>query len=180
MRLLLISRLSPTEGFFSAGSAKSPPRAAKLRKILGDDAPQAYIDKVNADFKKWYLRPDHAPEDLQTDPEGTVKGGTIQTLVERLTTHDAPGQLFCLCVSCVLTDHFFPDTKYNKTFLMTYKSFTTTNELFDHLVARFWTQPPENLGPTELEEWKRLKQHVVRARSVLPLTSPSVCADRWY
>ena len=74
-----------------AAAAKSPPRAAKLRKILGDDAPQAYIDKVNADFKKWYLRSDHAPEDLQTDPEGTVKGGTIQALVERLTTHDAPG-----------------------------------------------------------------------------------------
>ena len=47
---------------------------------------------------------------------------------------------------------------------MTYKSFTTTNELFDHLVARFWTQPPENLAPAELDEWKRLKQHVVRAR----------------
>jgi len=81
-----------TEGSLSAASAKSPPRASKLRKILGDDAPQAYIDKVNADFKKWYLRPDHAPEDLQTDPEGTVKGGTIQALVERLTTHDAPGR----------------------------------------------------------------------------------------
>ena len=101
MCLLLIPQLSQTEGFFSAGSVKSPPRAAKLRKILGDDAPQAYIDKLNADFKKWYLWPDHAPEDLQTDPEGTVKGGMIQTLVKRLTTHDAPGQLFCLCVSCV-------------------------------------------------------------------------------
>lgn len=88
----LISRAVQTKGFCLAAAAKSPPRAAKLRKILGDDAPQAYIDKVNADFKKWYLRSDHAPEDLQTDPEGTVKGGTIQALVERLTTHDSPGQ----------------------------------------------------------------------------------------
>lgn len=91
VRSPIISRFCQTKRLFSAAAAKSPPRAAKLRKILGDDAPQAYIDKVNADFKKWYLRSDHAPEDLQTDPEGTVKGGTIQALVERLTTHDAPG-----------------------------------------------------------------------------------------
>jgi son of sevenless len=51
---------------------------------------------------------------------------------------------------------------------MTYKSFSTTNELFDLLAARFWIQPPENITPAELEEWKRLKQHVVRARLVLP------------
>ena len=104
MRSLLISRLSRTEGLLLAASAKSPPRASKLRKILGDDAPQAYIDKVNADFKKWYLRSDHAPEDLQTDPEGTVKGGTIQALVERLTTHDAPGRFYTSAfVVCSLT-----------------------------------------------------------------------------
>ena len=79
----------------------------------------------------------------------------------------------------MLADHFFPDTKYNKTFLMTYKSFTTTNELFDHLAARFWTQPPENIAPAELEEWKRLKQHVVRARLVFLLTLPLARAKRW-
>jgi son of sevenless-like protein len=161
----LISRTSRTEGLFLAATAKSPPRAAKLRKILGDDAPQAYIDKVNADFKKWYLRSDHAPEDLQTDLEGTVKGGTIQALVERVTTHDAPGQLpASTSPAHTLTTYPSADTKYNKTFLMTYKSFTTTDELFDLLVARFWTQPPENIAPAELDEWKRLKQHVVRAR----------------
>ena len=160
----LISRIPQNKSLSLAASAKSPPRAAKLRKILGDDAPQAYIDKVNADFKKWYLRSDHAPEDLQTDPEGTVKGGTIQALVERLTTHDAPGQIPALGRTLYFTDHTHTDTKYNKTFLMTYKSFTTTSELFDLLVARFWIQPPEGITPAELEEWKRLKQHVVRAR----------------
>lgn len=176
MCLSLISSVSWTEWLSLAGTAKSPPRAAKLRKILGDDAPQAYIDKVNADFKKWYLRSDHAPEDLQTDPEGTVKGGTIQALVERLTTHDAPGQFPTLALPvCVPIDNPSIDTKYNKTFLMTYKSFTTTNELFDHLAARFWTQPPDNITPAELEEWKRLKQHVVRARLALPLSPPSGC-----
>lgn len=78
---------------------------------------------------------------------------------------------------CILSD-LPADTKYNKTFLMTYKSFTTTNELFDHLAARFWIQPPDNLVPTELEEWKRLKQHVVRARLVPPRNPPLVCSQR--
>ena len=177
MGSLSSSRISRTKELFPAASAKSPPRAAKLSKILGDDAPQAYIDKVNADSKKWYLRSDHAPDDLQTDPEGTVKGGTIQALVERLTTHDAPGQL-PVSTSPVhtLIVCSFADTKYNKTFLMTYKSFTTTDELFDILVARFWTQPPENIAPAELDEWKRLKQHVVRARFATPPRPPLVCA----
>ena len=178
MRSFLISGFCLTEELFSAANPKSPPRAAKLRKILGDDAPQAYIDKVNADFKKWYLRSDHAPEDLQTDPEGTVKGGTIQALVERLTTHDAPGQFLLRRSIRVFTNHSLTDTKYNKTFLMTYKSFTTTNELFDHLAARFWTQPPDGITPAELEEWKRLKQHVVRARLALLLRPPLVWAKR--
>jgi len=62
---------------------------------------------------------------------------------------------------------------------MTYKSFTTTNELFDHLKARFWTQPPDNLTPAELDEWKRLKQHVVRARLVFLLTLHLARAKRW-
>jgi son of sevenless len=78
----------------SLAAASNPPsRGAKLLRMLGADAPQAYIDKINADFKKWYLRSDHPPGDLQTDPEGTVRGGTIQALVERLTTHDKPGRI---------------------------------------------------------------------------------------
>lgn len=136
-----------------------------MRKLLGDDAPQAYIDKVNADLKKWYLRPDYSSAELMTDPEGTVRGGTIQALVERLTTHDAPGKSSSYCST--FCAHTVQDTKYNKTFLMTYKSFTTTSELFELLVQRFWIQPPDNLEPHELEEWKKLKQHVVRARCVL-------------
>ena len=71
------------------------------------------------------------------------------------------------CSLRVLSEPHPTDTKYNKTFLMTYKSFSSTNELFDLLVARFWIQPPDGITPAELEEWKRLKQHVVRARLVI-------------
>lgn len=49
---------------------------------------------------------------------------------------------------------------------MTYKSFTNLDELFELLVKRFWIQPPDTLTPRELEEWRKLKQHVIRMRLV--------------
>jgi len=57
-----------------------------------------------------------------------------------------------------------PDPTFIKTFLMTYKSFTTLDELFDLLVQRFWIQPPDGLKPKELEEWTKLKQHIIQMR----------------
>lgn len=47
---------------------------------------------------------------------------------------------------------------------MTFKSFMSLDELFDLLVRRFWVQPPDSLNPAELEEWTKLKQHVIRMR----------------
>lgn len=58
----------------------------------------------------------------------------------------------------------FSDPTFIKTFLMTYKSFTNLEELFDLLVKRFWIEPPDGLNPRELEEWEKLKQHVIRMR----------------
>lgn len=49
---------------------------------------------------------------------------------------------------------------------MTFKSFTTVNELFDFLLARFNIQPPPNLTPDEHRDWVKLKQHVVQTRYV--------------
>ncbi|KAG5220278.1 Cytoplasmic GTPase/eEF2 protein (ribosomal bioproteinis) [Salix suchowensis] len=62
-------------------SPKSPPRAAgaeKLRKLLGDDAPRHYLDTVSADSKPWYLRPNYDQTEIQMDPDGSVRGGTVQ------------------------------------------------------------------------------------------------------
>lgn len=59
---------------------------------------------------------------------------------------------------------------FSKTFLLTYKSFTDLDTLFDLLVQRFWIDPPEGLNPQELDEWVRLKQHVIRTRSVSYMT----------
>ncbi|KAH8104489.1 ras GEF [Cristinia sonorae] len=151
----LIDRPSPTAESFvddvledEAGpsSSKSPPRAAKLIKLLGTDAPQHYITKLNADAKPWYLRPNYDQSEILIDPDGSVRAGTTSALVERLTAHE------------------HGDPTFIKKFLMTFKSFMTLDELFDLLARRFWIQPPPNLNPTELEEWTKLKQHVIRMR----------------
>lgn len=47
---------------------------------------------------------------------------------------------------------------------MTYKSFTTLEELFELLVKRFDIQPPEGLAVPQLEEWRKLKQHIIQMR----------------
>ncbi|KAI0316803.1 ras guanine nucleotide exchange factor domain-containing protein [Amylostereum chailletii] len=134
-----------TVGGNSMNAVKSPSRADKLIRMLGD-APTHIIDKLNAEQKPWYLRPNYSETEIIIDPDGKVRGGTVQALVERLTAHE------------------HSDTTFTKTFLMTYKSFTDLDTLFDLLAQRFWIQPPDGLNEKEMEEWKKLKQHIIRTR----------------
>jgi len=120
----------------------------KLQRLLG----QEYADKVAADLQPWYLRPNYLPTDILIDADGSIRGGTVPALVERLTAHEQAS-----------------DPTFGKAFLMTYKSFTTLDEVFDLLVARFGIQPPENLTQLEREDWCKLKQHVIQVRSVILL-----------
>ncbi|KZT28888.1 ras GEF [Neolentinus lepideus HHB14362 ss-1] len=127
-------------------SSKSPSRPNKLRQLLGDEVPRGVAEKMHMNTKPWYLRPTYDANEILIEPDGTVRAGTIRQLVQRLTAHE------------------HGDPNYNKIFLLTYKSFTTLDELFDLLVQRFWIQPPEELNSREREEWVKLKQTIVRAR----------------
>ncbi|KAF7977036.1 hypothetical protein HWV62_4796 [Athelia sp. TMB] len=127
-------------------ATNAPPKAEKLKKFFGNDAPRHYIEKANADQKPWYLRPSYSPSEILIDPDGTVRGGTVPALVERLTAHE------------------HGDPTYIKSFMMTFKSFTTVDELFNLLVQRFWVQPPSGLKAKELEDWTKLKQHIIQMR----------------
>lgn len=127
-------------------NAKSSSGAAdKLIRMLGD-APTHIIDKLNAKTKPWYLRPTYEDSEIQIDPDGKVRAGTVAALVERLTAHE------------------HSDTTFTKTFLLTYKSFTDAEALFNLLVSRFWIKPPETLSPEELDDWTKHKQHIIRMR----------------
>lgn len=58
------------------------------------------------------------------------------------------------------------DTNFTKTVLMTYKSFTTIDELFELLKERFWLEAPDVLSSLELEDWNKNKLEIVRLRHV--------------
>ena len=75
----------------TSSSSKGPAGAAdKLLRVLGD-APTHIIDKLNAKTKPWYLRPVYEDSEIQIDPDGKVRAGTVAALVERLTAHEHSG-----------------------------------------------------------------------------------------
>ncbi|KAF9434632.1 hypothetical protein BGZ76_007689 [Entomortierella beljakovae] len=115
------------------------PMGEKLKKVLGDDAPGR-----SAQF--WFLNYDYQQSDLVLNPEGQVKGGTLPALIERLTLHDGL------------------DSTFIATFLLTYRSFSTTKELFTQLFHRFTIQPPMGLDADELEIWTEKKLTPIRLR----------------
>ncbi|KAJ7935459.1 ras guanine nucleotide exchange factor domain-containing protein [Mycena leptocephala] len=121
---------------------------SKLAKILGADYAASVPKPPEPELppRPWYLQPTYSPTEIAIDPDGTVRAGTVPALVERLTAHEQG------------------DPTFIKSFLMTFKSFTTVDDLFDLLVQRFWIQPPPKLSQAEREEWGKLKQHVIQIR----------------
>lgn len=71
---------------------RTPLRPNKIKAFFGDDAPSHYLIFLNAESKPWYLRPQYNPEEVLIDPDGTVRGGTVPALVERLTAHEYAGK----------------------------------------------------------------------------------------
>ncbi|KAH7913434.1 ras GEF [Hygrophoropsis aurantiaca] len=124
----------------------SKPRR-KILDFFGEDAPSHYVTLLNAENDPWFLRPKYDPTEILLDPDGTVRGGTVPSLVERLTAHEHR-----------------VDPGFIKAFLMTYKSFVSLDDLFKLLVERFWIQPPPGLDAPDLERWRKEKQHVIRMR----------------
>ncbi|KAK9721912.1 hypothetical protein K7432_003034 [Basidiobolus ranarum] len=118
----------------------------KLKKFFGDDAPNIVVKKSITEERTCYLEYDYAPNDIVFNMEGQVKGGTLMALVERLTLHD------------------LLDSTFIATFLLTYRSFTTTEDLFGLLFERFDIQPPPGLTPEEHEIWTEKKLVPIRLR----------------
>ncbi|KAG0330347.1 hypothetical protein BG000_011729, partial [Podila horticola] len=136
---------SPSDGSFmspanSATPGRYDPRDNKVKKLLGDDAPG------RASAQTWFLNYDYQQNELVLNAEGQVKGGTLPALIERLTLHDGL------------------DSNFIATFLLSYRSFTNTRELFLHLFRRFTIQPPMGLDAEELEVWTEKKLTPIRLR----------------
>jgi son of sevenless-like protein len=141
-------------------------RGDKLKQFFGDsfmpDDPSGGNRKASVSSntsspsvpKAPYLGPDYAPEDVifnNTGPTPTVKAGTLKSLIQILTAHDGG------------------DPQYMSTFLLTYRSFTTTPQLLEFLSQRFNLEPPSNLKPIQVEEWTEKKLTPIRMRVVIIL-----------
>lgn len=60
--------------------------------------------------------------------------------------------------------YFLLDMSFIANFLLTYRSFCTTEEFVELLQERYNLAPPEELTPDELEIWTDKKQKLVRLR----------------
>ncbi|KAI8969264.1 ras guanine nucleotide exchange factor domain-containing protein [Mycotypha africana] len=94
----------------------------------------------------WFLGYDYDENDIEFTQDKNIKGGTLEVLVERLTLHD------------------YIDMSFIANFLLTYRSFCTTEEFVALLQERYNLAPPESLTPDELEIWTDKKQKLVRLR----------------
>ncbi|KAF9116951.1 hypothetical protein BGX27_008099 [Mortierella sp. AM989] len=124
-------------------SQKPDSRENKLKKMLGADAPAPKPKPIE---QPWYLGHDYLPADISFNMEGHVRGGTLPALVERLTLHDVLDSNFVL------------------NFLLTYRSFATTEQLFALLFRRFTVTPHVSLNPEEMEQWTEKKLTPIRLR----------------
>ncbi|CAI2173196.1 18774_t:CDS:2, partial [Funneliformis geosporum] len=121
---------------------KSPRNEHKVSRFFGENIPK----QKERDDKPWFLCYDYDSSEILFNMESYVKGGTLDALVERLTLHDSL------------------DSNFIATFLLTYRSFCTTDELYDRLFKRFMIQPPDSLTREELEVWQEKKQTPIRLR----------------
>lgn len=93
-----------------------------------------------------YLSYDYGDDDLVFSKDGSVRGGTLSALVERLTLHD------------------YLDMNYISNFLLTYRSFCSSEQLLDLLETRYNLSCPEGLSPQEKAVWEEKKLKLVRLR----------------
>ncbi|KAJ3379128.1 hypothetical protein HDU84_006996, partial [Entophlyctis sp. JEL0112] len=94
----------------------------------------------------WYLRYKPSETEIVFNSDGSVKGGALRSLVERMTLHDSN------------------DSSFVQSFLLTYRSFTTSHELLMNLQDRYLIMPPNGLSAAELTDWNTHCKGLVRLR----------------
>lgn len=124
-------------GFISDAANKEIQRARVQEKVIGGP-----VINIGHPGTPWYLRSQYADQ-LEVDDKGNVRSGTLLSLFEMLTS-----------------DSGASDTKpaqfrtFTNVFLMTFRTFTTADHLFDMLVERFHLEPKNSLTGHEYMDWK--------------------------
>ena len=95
----------------------------------------------------WTMAHDHAPQDVAYNSEGHLIGATLPALVERMTPHDS-----------------IVDASFAGIFFMTFRLFSTPEELVQILITRFNLEQPAGLSGEDLDKWRHQKLTPVRLR----------------
>lgn len=140
------------------GDLPSVPSSASSIKLADGNppvSPRPSVDKPtsirasNDDPYAWLLANDYDPRDLSTNAEGVLNGGTLEALVEKMSSHRAP-----------------PDQTFSRSFMLTFRLFANPAEFLQQIINRFETKPPSEPVPTpsEYRVWQDRKQLPVRMR----------------
>lgn len=116
------------------------------------------ISRPPSDRAPWYLRPQYADQ-LDTDDKGNVRFGSLRSLFEMLTFPPKPTSELSEAQACYASDtdelaELAQHKTFTNVFLMTFRTFTTADHLFDMLVERFHLKPNDSLTESEYLNWK--------------------------
>jgi son of sevenless-like protein len=108
---------------------------------------QPIAEYVGQDRESWMLQCDYAPDDVAYNSDGHLVGATVEVLVAKMTPHDS-----------------IVDAAFSAIFFLTFRLFSSPQELVRALVSRYNLLPPPNLYPEELQIWQQRKGIPVRLR----------------
>jgi hypothetical protein len=130
------------------GSTRSQSGAGLEEKLVNGELPTGSLG-FDQDPANWMYTHDYSLEDVAYNNEGILVGATIEALVEKMTPHDA-----------------LVDPAFSIVFFMTFRLFTTPNELVDAIIVRYNLVPPRSasLSMEELHLWQHKKGLPVRLR----------------
>ncbi|KAH7338886.1 ras guanine nucleotide exchange factor domain-containing protein [Rhizoctonia solani] len=151
-------RSKSRDGIRSDSESTSRPRrpSVSIRRtrvsMFGSPREPNPIEQIKRlDARPWYLKPVHssATGEIVLDPDGSVRAGTLQAIVERLTC-EAPSRSQELAL--------------RRDVLFTYEAFTTSQQLFDLITDQYSLEPPRELDESQFVDWKENKLRPTQAR----------------
>lgn len=151
----LNSATSPTTNSSPLSQMSSSFLSALPSPVTSTSSPQTSHERKHGTGSPvaWFLERDYQPQEISFNADGHVTGGTLHVLIERMTLHDTT-----------------IDPAFATTFLLTFRLFTSPNELVTHLYRRFDLAPPrhpdtgEELSPDEMKQWTSVKLTPIRLR----------------
>ena len=94
-----------------------------------------------------FLSHDYSPEDVAYNKDNVLVGASLECLVEKMTPHDN-----------------IVEPAFSAVFFMTFRMFSTPQELVASVIKRYNLLPPAGLGDEDLYVWQQRKGLPVRLR----------------